>query len=354
MSFRSFISALLGALLSISAPADAAFKDPLLTAAEFDPALAQSSRLTGVALAGSRLVAVGPRGHVLYSDTEGGSWKAAKVPVSVDLTAVRFVTPKKGWAVGHDGIVLHTADGGQSWTKQFDGHQAVELLQSTMQARANAGDEAAKALLPDVVRLVEEGPGKPFLDVLFVNEHEGFVVGAFNLAFHTRDGGNTWEPLLGRIENPRSLHIYALAVSAGKLYAAGEQGLLLAWNADKQRFQALSSPYKGSLFGLVGTDTALVAYGLRGHAFVSNNGGQNWRQREMQGDEAVTGATALPDGSIVLATQGGKLLHDIGSGPLREIKVARPMALSGVAVAGPDKLALVGSTGVQIQPLSAP
>ena len=43
------------------------------------------------------------------------------MPVSSDLFAVHFANASKGWAVGHDGVVLASSDGGQSWTKQLDG-----------------------------------------------------------------------------------------------------------------------------------------------------------------------------------------------------------------------------------------
>ncbi|MBI5441414.1 MAG: glycosyl hydrolase, partial [Deltaproteobacteria bacterium] len=69
---------------------------------------AASSMLLGVARAGARLVAVGEWGHILTSDDNGVTWAQASVPTSVTLTAADFPTPAKGWAVGHDGVVLHT------------------------------------------------------------------------------------------------------------------------------------------------------------------------------------------------------------------------------------------------------
>ena len=78
--------------------------------------------------AGDRLVAVGQRGHVVVSSDGGATWKQAQVPVSSDLVAVYFVDAKQGWAVGHDGVILHTADGGEYWELQLDGRKANDLL----------------------------------------------------------------------------------------------------------------------------------------------------------------------------------------------------------------------------------
>src|SRR5213080_621401 len=78
-------------------------------------ALAVRSPLLGMARAGDRLVTVGQRGHILYSDDSGKNWQQASVPVSCDLTAVYFPSAKQGWAVGNDGVVLHSSDAGVTW-----------------------------------------------------------------------------------------------------------------------------------------------------------------------------------------------------------------------------------------------
>jgi photosystem II stability/assembly factor-like uncharacterized protein len=62
--------------------------------------------------AGKRLVAVGDRGHILYSDDQGSTWTQAKVPTRQLLTAVFFIDDKQGWAVGHDAQILSSSDGG--------------------------------------------------------------------------------------------------------------------------------------------------------------------------------------------------------------------------------------------------
>ncbi|WP_430515935.1 WD40/YVTN/BNR-like repeat-containing protein, partial [Pseudomonas fluorescens] len=63
----------------------------LLDQAALQSAKAAHSVLLAVTRAGERLVAVGERGIVLLSDDSGVSWRQAKVPVSVSLTAVQFV-----------------------------------------------------------------------------------------------------------------------------------------------------------------------------------------------------------------------------------------------------------------------
>src|SRR5262249_29628579 len=40
------------------------------------------------------------------------------------LHAVQFVDEREGWAVGDEGVVWHTVDGGQTWERQATGTRA--------------------------------------------------------------------------------------------------------------------------------------------------------------------------------------------------------------------------------------
>ena len=138
--------------------------------------------------------------------------------MSSDLTAVYFVDAKQGWAVGHDGVVLHTDDGGDTWALQLDGRKANELLVAAMSEKvaAEPASEEAKKLLAEAERYKEQGPDKPFLDVWFADAQNGYVVGAYNLIFRTTDGGKTWTPWFDRTDNPKFFNLYAIRPVGGR------------------------------------------------------------------------------------------------------------------------------------------
>src|SRR5262249_27260926 len=163
--------------------------------------------------------------------------KQSPVPVSSDLTAVHFATDRKGWAVGHDGVILHTEDGGLTWTLQLDGLRANEsLVQSLQQPRPPLPASEQQRLLEEAKRYKELASDKPFLDVWFADENNGYAVGAYNLIFKTADGGKNWEPWFDRTENPKLFNLYSIRPAGGGLYIAGEGGLVLKLDADLQRF----------------------------------------------------------------------------------------------------------------------
>jgi photosystem II stability/assembly factor-like uncharacterized protein len=356
MSRRAFGAALATFALLLPTPSMAADFRDVLDTPPATSALAPMSLVNGLARAGKRVVAVGQRGHVLYSDDAGRTWIQAKVPVSADLVAVTFPTPSQGWAVGHDGVVLHSADAGASWTRQLDGRTAGQAMVAYYTAEAAKGglgspDQAAK-LVDEAKRFAAQGAENPFLDVWFEDERNGFVVGAFNLILRTTDGGKTWEPWLHRSDNPKALHFYAIRPAGGELYVAGEQGLLLRLDAQSGRFRAVELPYQGTLFGITGSARSVVVFGLRGNAFRSADSGKTWQKIETGLQVGLTGGAA-DAGRVVLVSQAGHVLVSADDGvSFKPLKVERPLPAAAVLAADKDAIVIAGPRGVRAQPLN--
>ncbi len=239
-------------------------------AAEIMP-LAERSVLLDVTLAGDRLVAVGERGHVLLSDDFGETWKQTAVSTRSTLTAVFFADAQRGWAVGHDNVILATADGGVSWSHQY----------------------------------AEGGIENRFLDVYFLDDGRGFAVGAYGLFVETVDGGARWT---SREIYWEELHFNRISMAAdGRLFIAMETGELLQSVDDGGTWEEMDSPYDGSLFGVLSLGArTLVAYGLRGNVFRSSDGGESWVVVETPAPLLVTHGIRLAGGEVVLAAQNGR------------------------------------------------
>jgi len=222
MQRRSLLVLLSGVSLGAMA---APFRDPLDTPAQATRLLA-SSQLAAVALVGHRVVAVGVRGRIMTSDDGGQSWRQAKVPVSTELVAIQFVGPKEGWAVGHGGVVLHTADAGETWEKQLDGRQTKELLLKRFKPKADAGDEAAARMVEVIELNYAEGPEQALLGVWFDDANNGFACGSFGTLLATRDGGKTWESWMERIDMREPVHLNAIRGVGGEIFIASERGVV--------------------------------------------------------------------------------------------------------------------------------
>lgn len=116
------------------------------------------------ALAGPMLGwTVGDAGTLLHTEDGGATWTAQTSGTTQNLRGVAFTDALDGWAVGNAGTILHTTNGGTIWTPQTSG--TLHDLQ-----------------------------GVSFADAL-----HGWAVGTFNTLLHTSDGGNTWTSVFSNL-----------------------------------------------------------------------------------------------------------------------------------------------------------
>ncbi|MEK1905784.1 MAG: YCF48-related protein [Pseudomonas sp.] len=343
------------AVVLVTAPFTAAiadYKDPLDSPAAFSP-MAANTQLLDIATAGQRLVAVGWRGHILYSDDHGLSWTQAASPVDVDLTAVSFPSPKTGWAVGHSGVVLHTTDGGETWSKQLDGRTAAPLMLDYYQKKLEDGDEQAQKYVDDVTLNTEGGPEQPWLDVAFADDLHGYVVGTFNQILYTADGGKTWVPQMEKVENPESLHLNAITRDGDTFYIASERGTMFVKSPGDDQFKTSSTGYNGSFFGVMAKDGLVLAYGLKGTLYRSEDHGSTWTAVDAGVDTALTGGAMLDNDRILLVSQGGQLLSAANANTaFQALSVERPTMFTALVPVEANKVVIVGMAGAHQETLS--
>lgn len=315
--------------------------------------------LTDAARIGNRVVAVGDRGYIVYSDNNGESWQRARTPPNTPLlTAVYFLDGNTGWAVGHDSVILTSTDKGQSWTKAF-----------------SAADDQ-----------------KPLMDIIFVDANTGFAVGAYGAFYVTTDAGKTWvsrklfettkaaaskdEPKKGKYEskgaakpadelddkaaakgNDDDKHINAITkLGDRKLFVAGEAGLLAKSDDGGKTWVKIASPYKGSFFGVVqAQDGAVLIYGLRGKIYRSADAMlDNWKLIKNKSVASLMGATRLPDGALVLAGLSGTVLVSRDNGEsFSSVPSGSTKALAAALLGAPNAVLLIGEAGVRAVLLTA-
>ena len=279
--------------------------------------LAVKSLLLDTAAAGPRIVAVGQRGHILFSDDRGTTWEQARVPTRALLTAVHMHDEKTGWAVGHDAVILRTDDGGATWKLM---HRAPE----------------------------EE---RPLLDVWFRDEETGFAVGAYGYFLATRDGGRTWA---SRAISKDDFHLNEI-VPAGtqRLFMAAEAGVAYRSDDGGESWRELPSPYSGSWYGALVLDRGrILLHGLRGHLFRSDDAGESWTQVATGTTATLTNAVRLPDGGVLVTGLEGILLTSRDRGG--SVSATRLRSRQGITSALPltdGSVLLTGEFGVRRLPV---
>lgn len=305
-SRRQFLAAtvavsLFGATFARAAP------DPLSTASSITSRI-PNVLLNRVVRAGARLVAVGERGIVVWSQDNGVSWQQARVPVSVTLTNVFFATDTLGWASGHGGVLLNTQDGGETWQRQLDGRVFAESALRRAQGTGSP-EEPSPRQLSYAERLVGDGPDKPFLAIHFTDALHGMAVGAYGIAARTVDGGREWIPCLEMFDNPNGMHLYALTYIAGAWVVAGEQGYLARSHGSSGPFTRLDVPGSGSFFTLANIQpNGVLAAGLLGNACLLKTDMEQLSPCVLPGKVTVLSAVVLRGGLVALVEAGGNLL----------------------------------------------
>jgi len=345
---RRTLVVLIPIMAAMAASHGAEFKDPLEMPAAKVGNLA-SRPMIAVARAASRLVAVGSRGVVIFSDDDGQTWVQAAVPVQSDLVAVHFPTATKGWAVGHDGVVLHTRDAGSTWETQLDGRIAYKLFTdyfADKQARGGQHQSELAAVESNFGR----GPFLPYLDVWFQNELSGYAVGSFGLLIATTDGGKTWEPWFDRIDNEEMLNLNGVRGIDGKIFITGEQGIVFRFDADSGRFLKSRTGYSGSLFGIIGSETALVAYGLRGAIYVSRDSGVSWQAASAPSSVTINwGLFDTAAKEFLLVNGTGEIIVGDATASRFSVRQAWPGArLSGIARTSDEQYVISSPSGVRL------
>ena len=335
--------------------------------------LAARSLLLDIAPAGERLVVVGERGHVLYSDDGGASWQQASVPTRQMLTAVYFVSPRRGWAVGHDGLVLATDDAGEHWHIQRDGLEAqlaqnrknredalarVHALQRALAESPATERGELEARLEDAEFDLEDAEqalrapvfASPLMDVWFQDPQRGWAVGAFGTLLVTVDGGEHWSSRPDLVDNPEELHLNAVVGDGrGRLLVAGESGLMYRSLDAGVTWESLQPIYEGSWFGALysGIRDNLLVFGLRGHLFRSGDFGHTWEAVPWANDVTLAGGTASRPGEIALAGGVGNVLLSSDGGLSFAATVMAQRAGLSSALLRDGQLTVVGQGGVQ-------
>jgi photosystem II stability/assembly factor-like uncharacterized protein len=262
---------------------------------------------------GNRIVAVGDRGYIVFSDDGGVTWKRAKAPPAPLLTSIDFLDGQAGLAVGHDAVILKTADAGETWTQQFSA----------------------------------PAEQRPLLDVNFLTSGHAIAVGAYAAYYESRDGGKTWNAR--KITNDDKHFNAILELGERRLLILGEAGTILASDDDGASWKPVASPYKGSLFGgVIAGDGAVIAFGMRGRIYRSVDKGATWKQIDNPSVAALMGGEKMADGTLVIAGAAGTVLVSRDNGlSFQPLDSGSTKAYSKALLGAPNTVVLLGEAGVR-------
>ena len=262
-----------------------------------DIALAQDGR-TGVA--------VGDNGRIITTADGGSTWTSQVSGVDGDATLWGVAVANAGRrsvAVSGEGTIVESNDGGRTWSERKAGVSSLEAVALSSDGRVGvAVGYGTVVVMNDGVW--QRKPVDPDADLAGVSitadGQYAIAVGWFGTAFASGDSGETWMP----IDLPEEHDLDDVAFLSGE---------------------------------------AAVAVGI-GVAFVFSRSGEEWTPRELEGAAGGLAIDIAGDGSVVAVGYGGLHVTDSLAAPwtLRNGEVSDALPLAGVAVGDNGVVIAVG------------
>lgn len=234
------------------------------------------------------------------------------------LNDVSFANARSGWIVGQNGSVVHTTDGGFTWTLQLTGPAG--------QIGVSAVDNNHAWVLNhngQVLRTTDAGDtwsttttGAPFglTAIRFVDQSHGWAVGQGEGIISTSDGGATWTVRNRNTSKPALNRLDFVDVNHGWAVSAG--GYVLRTNNGGQSWDTVFQAASGiALNGVSFSDTqhGWVA-GSAGTLMKTTDGGATWITGNAPTTEWIRAVKFVSPSVGWIVTETGFIFHTDNAG----------------------------------------
>lgn len=234
-----------------------------------------TEHLQGVCMTSDlRGYAVGNNGEVVVTTDGGNNWSHMPTGFFTSLKAITFVNANTGYAVGNSGLVLKTTNAGANWTSSTP---ASNLLRA----------------------------------VCFVDANTGYVVGDFATVYKTTNGGINWTFLNTNLVDAM---LTAVVCTPGKIFigVADTTNLIVStdggntWSNSKTRINgypqtvgmvALGNTIYISAYEQLNTLKSALIY-------KSTDNGITWTENILQGSAVLTSVAITPNYSNIITVVG--------------------------------------------------
>ena len=270
------------------------------------------------------LVTGGELGTLLLSPDQGKDWQPASVSTNRQalITQISFAPDGlDGMAVGHEGWILHTLDGGKTWKEvAFD-----------------------------------EKNGEPLMSIARVPSGAWIAVGAFGRAVRSTDDGATWSPLVfPPTDGVEDKHLNRIVGSADGQHwlIVGERGLVLRSDDSGENWALVPPFYNGSFYNAAALPGGgWLVYGMRGNVYRSSGPQAPWAKADMPVQASFFGHAFTADGKLLLVGQGSLIATSTDGGQHFTISRAKGRATLTDVLLQPDGHGwIVSDAGLQPYP----
>ncbi len=283
----------------------------------------------------------------IYKTTDGGATWTLKFQADNYLRSIEFATPMLGYAGSLRNSIYRTLDGGETWENisenvdfdiTYNGVRYTEVPGACSLSAPSENVVFACAIWSGsepayVAKSTDAGDSwvttdmttyaTQLVDVLFLNENEGFLTGRNDpigeekggVILYTDDGGETWTTVLEtgvagdyiwKIQTPDSVNFFGSIQSLAstnnvrfvKSSDGGQSWTIHTVQADKWNYMQMVG-FKDELTGWTG-GTANPSQGSETALFQTNDGGDTWGKIETHGNSTFNRFFMFSDELIFL------------------------------------------------------
>jgi len=268
--------------------------------------------------------AVGEEGTIIKTTDGGLNWSALTSGTSEKLNAVCFVDLLTGWAVGNDRTVLKTTDGGVNWDSQLS-YMSYRHCYDVFFIDADTGWTVCRDNFTGYIALVykttdggdnwqsvQTGYSANLHSLFFINSSVGWTAGGYGIISKSTDGGETWT---GQ-RTPTTEALYSLYfIDSNNGWAAGAHGVVLKTTDGGANWTVCQTGTTDNLKSITFQSTLLGwTTGANGTILKTDDGGVTWAMQNSGTSNELnsvcfinnsTGMTAGQNALILSTTDGG-------------------------------------------------
>ncbi len=220
-------------------------------------------------------VAVGDDGKIIRTNDGGKTWDVQETGTTKTLQSVEFISETRGWVCGED-VLLRTTNGGANWIQ-------VEAVGDELAALDFVSPEKGWMISGYHILHTSDG-GKTWsaqyqgvksmiFDIFFLDEQNGWAVGGKGIVFRTTNGGANWHSaaiqpdiILYSVFFANKTHGWC--VSNGSIFASTDGGITWDEQHNSSESNLFSIHFSTPKIGLIS--------GTEGFVLKTIDGGQQW------------------------------------------------------------------------------
>jgi photosystem II stability/assembly factor-like uncharacterized protein len=266
-----------------------------------------------------------------------------------DLQAIAFIDNQTSIAVGINGTILRSVDGGASWDKVDSGIQSWLTSLAVLDNNRIIAVGSNGTILRSVDggaswAQVDSGSQSPLTSLAILDKDHIIAAGYDGTILRSNDGGTSWTKIESSNQSPLSS---LAALDNNLIIAVGDKGTILRSDDRGASWAQADSATQSLLSSLAVLDkNHIIAAGYDGTILRSDDGGASWGKVDSGTQSELISLTVLDKNSIIAVGFEGTILRSDDRGDSwAQVDNGTQSSFNSLAVLDNNHIIAVGSSG---------